>query len=100
MTIASKTQKFFRKLFNRVTINMAPIQDAGISVSSELRLADLDNGITFHLHPAIGGWIMEYPGKFDRRTDVISGKCFYLITSEQDMSERVAHIVTTELLKK
>jgi hypothetical protein len=56
------------------------------------------NGMKFTIYQAIGGHIMEY-SHYDERTDHNS-KTLHIITSESDLGQSIAHIITYEMLKK
>jgi hypothetical protein len=68
----------------------------GIGISRSRRLEQ--NGMNFTIYSAVGGHIMEY-SCYDERTDQ-STKTLHIITSEADLGQSIAHIITYEMLKK
>jgi hypothetical protein len=54
-------------------------------------------GISFKLHTADGGYVVEC-SHYDDRNDQHTHN-MYLITDEQDLGERLAHIVTLQALR-
>lgn len=69
---------------------------SAISLSRSRRLEQ--NGMNFTIYSAVGGHIMEY-SCYDERTDH-STKTLHIITSDQDLGQSIAHIITYEMLKK
>jgi hypothetical protein len=55
-------------------------------------------GISFKLHTADGGYVVEC-SQYDDRSDMHTTN-MYLITDEQDLGQRLAHIVTLQALKQ
>jgi hypothetical protein len=55
------------------------------------------NGTRFTVYKADGGHVVE-TRTYDRNHD--SQNSLYIITSEQDLGERLAHIVTYEAIKR
>ena len=70
----------------------------GIGTISSGRRIDQSNGMNFTIHSANGGYVMEY-NKYDPRTDE-RNTALHLITSEQDLGQSIAHIITFEMLRK
>jgi hypothetical protein len=66
-----------------------------ISRGSQL---DSRNGMSFTIHQANGGYVMEY-SSYDEKTDRNSHN-LHIITSEQDLGQGIAHVITLELLRK
>ena len=59
----------------------------------------LDNsGMNFTIHSANGGYVMEY-NTYDHRTDE-RNNALHIITSDQDLGQGIAHIITLEMLRK
>lgn len=69
----------------------------GISPISKGRRLD-HNGMNFTIHSANGGYVMEY-NTYDPRTDE-RNTALHLITSDQDLGQSIAHIITFEMLRK
>lgn len=55
------------------------------------------NGTRFTVYKADGGHVVE-TRTYDRNHDSTTG--LYIVTSEQDLGERLAHIVTYEAIKR
>jgi hypothetical protein len=66
-----------------------------ISRGSELNSR---NGMSFTIHQANGGYILEY-SSYDEKTDRNSHN-LHIITSDQDMGQGIAHVITLEMLRK
>jgi hypothetical protein len=62
------------------------------------RRMDQPNGMNFTIHSANGGYVMEY-NKYDPRTDE-RNSALHIITSDQDLGQGIAHIITLEMLRK
>lgn len=56
------------------------------------------NGMNFTLFTASGGYILEYHS-YDSKVDEHTKK-LHIITSDQDLGQSIAHIITLELLSK
>ena len=69
----------------------------GISPISKGRRLD-HNGMNFTIHSANGGYVMEY-NTYDPRTDE-RNTALHLITSDQELGQSIAHIITLEMLRK
>ena len=65
--------------------------------SSKGRRLD-QHGMNFTIYSANGGYVMEY-SKYDPRTDE-RNSALHIITSEQDLGQGIAHIITLEMLRK
>lgn len=63
---------------------------------SGLRLEQ--NGMNFTLYTANGGYVMEY-SMYDPRTDE-RNNALHIITSDQDLGQVIAHIITLECLRR
>jgi len=70
----------------------------GIGTISSGRRIDQSNGMNFTIHSANGGYVMEY-NKYDPRTDE-RNTALHIITSDQDLGQGIAHIITFEMLRK
>jgi len=55
-------------------------------------------GMGFTIHQAVGGNIMEY-SSYDEKTDRHEHR-LHIISSEQDLGQGIAHIITYEMLRK
>jgi len=69
-----------------------------INTLSVSRRMDQPNGMNFTIHSANGGYVMEY-NKYDPRTDE-RNTALHIITSDQDLGQSIAHIITFEMLRK
>jgi len=74
-----------------------PTTSIGINTISKGRRLD-HSGMNFTIHSANGGYVMEY-NTYDPRTDE-RNTALHLITSEQDLGQSIAHIITFEMLRK
>jgi hypothetical protein len=68
------------------------------SIISSGRRLDQSNGMNFAIHSANGGYVMEY-NSYDPRTDERQVS-LHIITSDQDLGQGIAHIITLEMLRK
>ena len=57
-----------------------------------------DNGMNFTLYSASGGFIIEMR-HYDRKTDRNDNK-LHIINSDENLGERIGHIITLELLRQ
>lgn len=55
-------------------------------------------GMGFTLYQAVGGNIMEY-SSYDEKTDRHEHR-LHIITTDQDLGQGIAHIITYEMLRK
>ena len=62
------------------------------------RRMDQSNGMNFTIHSANGGYVMEY-SMYDPRTDE-RNNALHIITSDQDLGQGIAHIITLECLRR
>jgi hypothetical protein len=69
-----------------------------INALSSGRKIDQSNGMNFTIHSANGGYIMEYIS-YDPRTEE-RNNALHIITSDQDLGQSIAHIITLEMLRK
>ena len=65
--------------------------------SSKGRRLD-QHGMNFTIYSANGGYVMEY-STYDPRTDE-RNNALHIITSDQDLGQGIAHIITFEMLRK
>ena len=56
------------------------------------------NGMNFTVYHANGGYVMEY-SMYDNKTDR-RNTALHIITSDQDLGQGIAHIITLEMLRK
>ena len=56
-----------------------------------------DNGMSFTLYSASGGYVVELK-QYDRKTDRYDNK-LHIINSDENLGERIGHIITLELLR-
>ena len=61
-------------------------------------IIDSRNGMSFTIHQANGGYVLEY-SSYDEKTDRHNNN-LHIITSDQDMGQGIAHIITLEMLRK
>jgi hypothetical protein len=59
---------------------------------------DSRNGMSFTIHQANGGYVLEY-SSYDEKTDRHNNN-LHIITSDQDMGQGIAHVITLEMLRK
>ena len=63
------------------------------------RGSQLDSrGMNFTIHMANGGYILEY-SSYNEKTDR-HDNALHIITSDQDLGQGIAHIITLEMLRK
>ena len=78
-----------------------PEQDVLVSNSigtvSKGRRLD-QHGMNFTIYSANGGYVMEY-SMYDPRTDE-RNNALHIITSDQDLGQGIAHIITLECLRR
>lgn len=75
-----------------------PIDEAvpsGKSIGISRRLEQ--RGMNFTIYQANGGYVMEY-SKYDERTDR-HNNTLHIITSDQDLGQGIAQIITLEMLR-
>jgi hypothetical protein len=76
---------------------LIPMDRHGVTVSSKGRRLD-QHGMNFTIYSANGGYVMEY-NTYDPRTDE-RNNALHIITSDQDLGQSIAHIITFEMLRK
>jgi hypothetical protein len=54
-------------------------------------------GMNFTMYNAMGGWVLEY-NFYDEKNDQ-HHKNLHIITDEQDLGQRIAHIISYEQIK-
>jgi len=94
-----KVISWVREDWNKVRSDGDTIASSkSINTLSVSRRMDQPNGMNFTIHSANGGYVMEY-NKYDPRTDE-RNTALHLITSDQDLGQSIAHIITFEMLRK
>ena len=82
--------------------NQASPQEESMKLSNTIGLSRSrrleQNGMNFTIYNAVGGHVMEY-SCYDERNDH-STKTLHIITSDQDLGQSIAHVITYEMLKK
>ena len=95
-----KVIQWVREDWNKVRsdgdVNVPSLKSTSI-ISSGRRL-DQSNGMNFTIYSANGGYVMEY-SMYDPRKDE-RNNALHIITSEQDLGQGIAHIITLEMLRK
>jgi hypothetical protein len=73
-----------------------------VAVEKSTRLfstRDIDhNGMNFTIMNAVGGYVMQY-SQYDEKNDR-NDRRLHIITSDQDLGQSIAHIITYEMLRK
>lgn len=94
-----KVIQWVREDWNKVRSDGDVIQSSkSINTISSGRRLDQSNSMNFVIHSANGGYVMEY-NKYDPRTDE-RNNALHIITSDQDLGQAIAHIITFEMLRK
>lgn len=76
---------------------LVPFPDRHVVSSSKGRRLD-QHGMNFTIYSANGGYVMEY-SMYDPKTDE-RNNALHIITSDQDLGQGIAHIITLEMLRK
>lgn len=78
--------------------NLVETRPSGkINAISRGRTLD-SRGMSFTIYNASGGHILEY-SSYDEKSDKHS-QALHIITSDQDLGQGIAHIITLEMLRK
>ena len=93
----NKVIQWVREDWNKASIENKYETIGTPSTISKGRRLD-QHGMNFTIHSANGGYVMEY-NTYDPRTDE-RNTALHLITSEQDLGQSIAHIITFEMLRK
>jgi hypothetical protein len=95
-----KVIQWVREDWNRVRHGDGDViaTSKSINTLSAGRRMDQPNGMNFTIHSANGGYVMEYTS-YDPRTDE-RNNALHIITSDQDLGQGIAHIITLEMLRK
>ena len=72
-------------------------RSTGIRPVSNGRRLD-QHGMNFTIYSANGGYVMEY-NMYNPQTDE-RNTALHIITSDQDLGQSIAHIITFEMLRK
>lgn len=90
-------RKSLHRLFSWV--NNYGIQECQVvSISSRDSVGSIGKeGMNFTIHPAAGGYILEYR-VYDRKNDRQDNK-LHIITQDQDLGESIGKIITMEILR-
>ena len=75
---------------------LVPMDRHGVTSSKGRRLDQ--HGMNFTIYSANGGYVMEY-STYDPRTDE-RNNALHIITSDTDLGQGIAHIITLEMLRK
>jgi hypothetical protein len=75
---------------------LVPVDRLTVTSSKGRRLDQ--HGMNFTIYSANGGYVMEY-SMYDPRTDE-RNNALHIITSDQDLGQGIAHIITFEMLRK
>jgi hypothetical protein len=76
---------------------LVPFPDRHGVTSSKGRRLD-QHGMNFTIYSANGGYVMEY-NMYNPQTDE-RNNALHIITSDQDLGQGIAHIITFEMLRK
>ena len=87
-----------RKLYNFVMNNEEPIRGTVVATGVNERDYQEDNTLRFNVTPARGGVIVSVR-TYDRRKDE-TDNVIHVIHDDESVSERVAEIVSMELLRR
>ena len=55
-------------------------------------------GMNFTIHPAAGGYILEYRVNYDHKNERSNNK-LHIINEDQDLGESIGKIITLEILR-
>ena len=92
-----KVIQWVREDWNKARPEQDVLVSNTIGTVSKSRRLD-QHGMNFTIHSANGGYVMEY-NKYDPRTDE-RNSALHIITSDQDLGQGIAHIITLEMLRK
>ena len=91
-----KVIQWVREDWNKVRSDGDVIASPKTTLTSGRRLDQ--HGMNFTIYSANGGYVMEY-SMYDPRTDE-RNNALHIITSDQDLGQGIAHIITFEMLRK
>jgi hypothetical protein len=90
--------KWLRKRLRDVEKEYEPQCDMPTAINGSSSSIDT-NGTRFTVYKADGGHVVE-THTYDRRNGGGSEVSLYIVTGEQDLGQRLAHIVTYESIKR
>jgi hypothetical protein len=93
-----KIIQWVREDWNKARPEQDVLVSNSIGTIGKGRRLDQSNGMNFAIHSANGGYVMEY-NSYDPRTDERQVS-LHIITSDQDLGQGIAHIITLEMLRK
>ena len=92
-----KVIQWVREDWNKARPEQDVLVSNSISTVSKGRRLD-QHGMNFTIYSANGGYVMEY-SMYDPKTDE-RNNALHIITSDQDLGQGIAHIITLEMLRK
>ena len=92
-----KVIQWVREDWNKARPEQDVLVSNSIGTVSKGRRLD-QHGMNFTIYSANGGYVMEYTS-YDPRTDE-RNNALHIITSDQDLGQGIAHIITLEMLRK
>lgn len=92
-----KVIQWVREDWNKARPEQDVLVSNSIGTVSKSRRLD-QHGMNFTIYSANGGYVMEYTS-YDPRTDE-RNNALHIITSDQDLGQGIAHIITLEMLRK
>ena len=93
----NKVIQWVREDWNKARPEQDVLVSNSIGTVSKSRRLD-QHGMNFTIYSANGGYVMEYTS-YDPRTDE-RNNALHIITSDQDLGQGIAHIITLEMLRK
>ena len=93
----NKVIQWVREDWNKARPEQDVLVSNSIGTVSKGRRLD-QHGMNFTIYSANGGYVMEYTS-YDPRTDE-RNNALHIITSDQDLGQGIAHIITLEMLRK
>ena len=93
----NKVIEWVKEDWNKVRNENGLISTETIATVSKSRRLD-QHGMNFTIYSANGGYVMEY-SMYDPRTDE-RNNALHIISSDQDLGQGIAHIITFEMLRK
>jgi len=93
----NKVTQWVREDWNKARPEQDVLVSNSIGTVSKSRRLD-QHGMNFTIYSANGGYVMEYTS-YDPRTDE-RNNALHIITSDQDLGQGIAHIITLEMLRK
>jgi hypothetical protein len=91
-----KLKRALRDHDENATLHWSEVSPPALSSSSDVRLRS--NGMNFTLYNAQGGWVLEYH-TYDNKTDTTENR-IHIIQDTEDFGDRLAKILTLELLRR